>query len=154
MTKKIKGIWFFGLSGSGKTHCSKYLKKKIRRSMLVDGDIVRRYISRDIGYNLKDRLIQINRVFGIAKIAIMSDIFPIISTVYFDNRLNKFCKKEKILPIKIFRSNMDVIKSKRHVYRNSRNVVGKDILLPSIKCKTIYNSGDKNFCKKLDSLIL
>ena len=29
--KKIKGLWFYGLSGSGKSHLTKILKNKIKK---------------------------------------------------------------------------------------------------------------------------
>ena len=95
MKKIYKGIWFYGLSGSGKTYASKVLNKKIGNSIIIDGDIVRKYISWNLGYSKADREIQIKRVYGIGKIAIKSDIFPIISTVYFNNQLNLRCKKKK-----------------------------------------------------------
>tara|TARA_B110000503_G_C6858847_1_gene293970 strand:- start:50 stop:322 length:273 start_codon:yes stop_codon:yes gene_type:complete len=83
-SKKYKGIWFYGLSGSGKTFLSKILKLKIKNSILVDGDNVRKLVSADLGYSKEDREIQIKRVFGISKIIIESEKFPIISTVYFN----------------------------------------------------------------------
>ena len=58
----IKGIRFFGYSGCGKTFASKFLKKRIKNSILVNGDEVRKYISFDIGYSLDDRQIQIQRI--------------------------------------------------------------------------------------------
>ena len=57
--KRVKGLWFFGMSGSGKTYLSKILKNKIKNSVLVDGDVVRKYVSFDLGYSLKDREHQI-----------------------------------------------------------------------------------------------
>ena len=48
LTKKFKGIWFYGLSGSGKTISSKFLKKKIKDSLIIDGDKVRKLISFDL----------------------------------------------------------------------------------------------------------
>ena len=30
INKKYKGVWFYGISGSGKTQASKYLKKKLK----------------------------------------------------------------------------------------------------------------------------
>ena len=54
-----KGIWFYGLSGSGKTFASKIILKDISKSIEIDGDQVRKYISFDLGYNIKDRKIQI-----------------------------------------------------------------------------------------------
>ena len=75
ITKNIKGLWFYGLSGSGKTLASKFLKKKIRNSLLVDGDKVRKYISKDLSYKLKYRKIQIDRVLGITKLSTEFKIF-------------------------------------------------------------------------------
>ena len=37
INKKYKGVWFYGISGSGKTQASKYLKKKIKNSIILDG---------------------------------------------------------------------------------------------------------------------
>tara|TARA_B100000795_G_scaffold269978_1_gene261572 strand:+ start:10252 stop:10758 length:507 start_codon:yes stop_codon:yes gene_type:complete len=144
--KKIyKGIWFYGLSGSGKTYASKVLNKKIGNSIIIDGDIVRKYISWDLGYSKPDREIQIKRVYGIGKIAIKSDIFPIISTVYFNNQLNLRCKKNKILVLKIVRENFEKIIKRNKTYKNNDNVVGKDIKLPKLKTYIIINNNKKNF---------
>ena len=38
---KYLGVWFFGLSKSGKTF-KQIFKKKIKNNILVDGDIVRK----------------------------------------------------------------------------------------------------------------
>ena len=54
-----KGIWFYGLSGSGKSYISKILHSKMSDSVLVEGDTVRKCISTDLGYSKKDREIQI-----------------------------------------------------------------------------------------------
>ena len=70
--KKIRGIWFFGMSGVGKTYISQNLHKKIKDSVLVDGDDVRKNISTDLGYIKEDRVKQIKRVLGICKIIIKS----------------------------------------------------------------------------------
>ena len=70
-------------------------EKKIRNSLLVDGDKVRKYISKDLSYKLKDRKIQIDRVLGITKLSIESKIFPIASTVYMNKDLIFRLKKRK-----------------------------------------------------------
>ena len=58
--KKIKGLWFYGLSGSGKSHLTKILKNRIKKNILVvDGDEVRKNISFDLGYSIKDRKTQV-----------------------------------------------------------------------------------------------
>ncbi len=145
MTKKYKGIWFYGLSGSGKTYVSKILYKKINNSVLVDGDVVRKLISFDLGYTQSDREIQIKRVFGISKLIINSKKFPIISTVYFSKKLNFKCLKNKIIPIKISRDNFDKIFKKHRTYKNKKNVVGKDLKYPKLKTFEITNNNKKNF---------
>ena len=40
INKKFKGVWFYGISGSGKTQASKFFKKKISNSLILDGDQV------------------------------------------------------------------------------------------------------------------
>ena len=71
MNKK-KGIWFYGLSGSGKSYASILINKKIKNSIVIDGDEVRKNISFDLKYSKKDRNIQLKRMLGIGKIAINS----------------------------------------------------------------------------------
>ena len=95
---KKKGYWFFGLSGSGKTLATSYLKKKIKNSVVIDGDQIRKYVSYDLGYKLKDREIQISRVLGFAKISIKSVNFPYLLNLYMNK---KILKKAKQLGIKI-----------------------------------------------------
>ena len=92
--KKIKGLWFYGLSGSGKSFASKFIKKKIKNSILLDGDRIRKYISFDLGYTEKDRKIQIIRVYGLVKLSLESNLFPIVSTVYMNEQLKKKIKKK------------------------------------------------------------
>ena len=95
--KKIKGIWFYGLSGSGKSHLSQRANNLIKNSIIVDGDSVRKWVSTDLKYTKKDREIQIGRIFGISKLIIEANFFPIASSVYFNNKLLKLCIKNKIL---------------------------------------------------------
>ena len=94
---KKRGIWFYGLSGSGKTYASKILVKKKKNSILIDGDDVRKFLSQDLGYSSNDRKIQIRRIFGMAKIVLKSNLFPIISTVYMNKFIAKNLKKNQIL---------------------------------------------------------
>ena len=49
-------IWIIGLSGSGKTYLSKKIFKKLKvKKILVDGDIVRKYITYKLKYTKQDR---------------------------------------------------------------------------------------------------
>ena len=150
MNNRYYGIWFYGLSGSGKTFASKYIEKKISKSFVIDGDVVRKTLSTDLGYSLKSRMIQIRRVFSISEICILNKFFPIISTVFMDKHIVQRCKRKKILVIKINRNNFEKIINSHKTYKNKKNVVGKDINFKKFKTDNIINSGDKNFCKNLN----
>ena len=138
INRKYKGVWFYGISGSGKTQASKYLKKKIKNSIILDGDQVRRFISFDLGYTVKDRKVQIKRMLGLGKICIKSKIFPILSTVYMNTNLKIKLKKEKILLICVLRD-FKRIKNRKRIYNTKmKNVVGVDIKFPRPKNPDLF----------------
>lgn len=142
---KVNGFWFYGLSGSGKSFLSKKLKSIIKNSIIVDGDNVRKWVSTDLKYSKKDREKQILRIFGISKIIIESNFFPISSSVYFDRKLLKLCKKNKILVYKIDRLNFELIRKSHKTYKNKLNVVGKDINYPKLMTSKILNNNTNDF---------
>ena len=115
----------------------------------LDGDKIRKWISFDLGYSLSDRKIQIKRVLGLAKISIESEIFPIISTVYMDQKLITKLKKNGILLINILRD-FKKIKNRKKIYsKEVKNVIGKDIKAPKLKdIYTIKNNTSLDYFKK------
>jgi len=142
---KYKGLWLFGLSGSGKTYISKKKAKKIKNSFLIDGDVVRSLVSFDLGYSLKDRIKQNKRVLGLAKIAILNNQFPIISSVYLDPTISKEIKKNKINIINVIqKKNANISKKLFH----KKNVVGRDINQPKINCEILENNFKPNIIIK------
>ncbi len=156
MNKKYKGIWFYGNAGSGKSLASKFLNKKIKNSILLDGDQIRKYVSFELGYTIKDREIQIKRVFGICKIVSQSNIFPIASTVYMNAKIKKKLINQNILPIKILRD-FDKIKNRKNIYNHKmKHVIGKDLKSPNIRNKfeITNNHSIKKFYHKLSKIIL
>ena len=150
--KNIKGIWFYGLSGSGKSYLSNKLKNSIGRSIIVDGDNVRKWVSTDLKYSKKDREVQIKRIFGISKIIIESNFFPIASSVYFNKEILNLCLKNKILVYKIVRLNFNNIKKNHKTYKNNCNVVGKDIRYPSLRTKKIVNDNTRKFNSSVEKI--
>ena len=154
--KSNKGIWFYGISGAGKTLASQFLKKKIKNSFVIDGDDVRKLISFDLGYSNKERKIQAKRVYGIVKLSRLSKIFPIVSTVYMSEYIKKKLEKEKIFLINVTRD-IKKIKNRKKIYnKKNKNVVGVDIRIPKIKNEfTIENNNSKkDFYKKLIKKVL
>lgn len=149
--KKKNGIWFFGLSGSGKTFASEYINKKIKKSIIIDGDIVRKYVSQDLGFDKKSREHQIKRIFGISQIILTNNYFPIISTVYMNKSIAKLLAKSSIDLIHIKRD-LSIIKKSHPTYvKNKKDIVGIDIKYESFKYKTIINN-EEYFCKNLIKL--
>ena len=144
--KNFNGIWFFGLSGVGKSFASEFLLKKLPNAIKLDGDIVRRYISYDLGYSISERKIQLSRIFNLAQLLIFERKIPIISTVYFDNNLLKKTLAENIAVFKIQRASG----INKKLVNEKKNVVGIDIDYEEIDCKVIIN--DDSFKKKLTKI--
>ena len=136
-----KGLWLFGLSGSGKTYLSKKISKKIKKPFIIDGDEVRKFINFDLGYKKSDRIKQNKRVLGLSKIVIKNGYYPIISSVYLDPKVFAEAKKNKIRVVNVFRSK----KLTNYKLTGKKNIVGKSIKQPKFKCETFNNTGKKIF---------
>ena len=74
--------------------------------------------------------------------------FPIISTAYFTNEINKKCKLSGILAIRVVRNNFKKIIKSHKIYKNSSNVVGKNIKFKNLKTYKIINDNSNNFIFK------
>ena len=49
-------IWIIGLSGSGKSYLARNICKKFKKIIIwIDGDDVRKYITYNLQYSIKDR---------------------------------------------------------------------------------------------------
>tara|TARA_Y100000816_G_scaffold268508_1_gene230773 strand:- start:429 stop:893 length:465 start_codon:yes stop_codon:yes gene_type:complete len=152
---KNKGLWFFGLAGSGKTFCSKLSYNLVKKKMipiLLDGDNFRKQISFDLKYTKHDREIQLKRLYGASKILIENKVFPIVTSVFMNKETLKKCKMSKILVIKIQRDYNKIIKS-RDIYKKEKNVVGKDIFYQNLKTEVINNTDKKYLYKNLKKLV-
>ena len=138
-----KGLWLFGMSGSGKTYLSRKILKKKKKAFIIDGDEFRSFISFDLGYKLADRIKQNRRVLGLAKIVIKNGYYPIISSVYLDPKIFNQAKKLKLRVINIISPQKKYNKK----LLNKKNVVGKSITQPKIKCEIFENFRKKKSLK-------
>ena len=128
MSKKIRGIWFFGLAGSGKTFASSIIKPIINDSFVIDGDDVRRLISFDLGYADEDRKIQLQRVIGLAEIAIKNHKYPIISTVTMNDSILEQSDLLGLRVVNIVRPRKQVIAARIDLYQNEKMLLEKILL--------------------------
>jgi adenylylsulfate kinase len=64
-------VWLIGLSGTGKTTLAREIVKvaeaKNKKILLLDGDVVREIFGNDLGYSMKDRLINAQRFCQMGK---------------------------------------------------------------------------------------
>ena len=142
--RKPLGIWFFGLSGSGKTFASKNCAESINNSFIIDGDEVRELISFDLGYSMSERKIQLRRVLGLAQLAKNNGTFPIVSTVTMTLEILHKCSEIGIEVIQIIRP-VEQIEEVRKIYQTEQNVVGKDIQQEELNTTKLYNNGCSEF---------
>ena len=142
------GIWYYGLSGSGKTRASKISNARLERGFLLDGDNIRQHLSYDLGYSPTDRSIQLNRLLGLTKIVLDNGYFPIVSSVTMTEKILKSCIALKINVIEINRNPRQLLEV-RSLYQNDEHVVGKDIPFKSFDTLKIYNCGTPNFDDKI-----
>jgi len=73
-----KVFWFSGLSGSGKTTWARYLQRYLAAQSLpvclLDGDILRQGVNKDLGFSLADREENIRRACEMAHFLLKQDI--------------------------------------------------------------------------------
>lgn len=70
MSEQGHVLWFTGLSGAGKTTTAAYVRDRLleegRRVELLDGDELRRTITKGLGFTREDRLENVKRIVYIA----------------------------------------------------------------------------------------
>ena len=147
MVSKYLGVWFYGLAGSGKTFAAKIVSAAIRNSFLIDGDEIRRLISYDLDYTPEDRRIQLQRVLGLAELTIKNSQYPIISTVSMNSEIVEQCQALDLQVVQVRRPYDQILLVRKLLYRDTKNVVGKDITQEKLNTKTICNDGSDEFEK-------
>ena len=140
----VRGIWFYGLSGSGKTYASSLFIDKITNSFAIDGDSVRRHVSQDLGYSIEDRRKQIKRILGVSLISLENGYFPVSSSVLMNRDVLEICSENMIQVIEIQRCWKQLFNA-RPLYNSETNVVGLDIEQQQLDTLKFFNNGSKDF---------
>jgi len=101
-------FWFTGLSGAGKSTLSEALKNKLdgflgdnRKVFLLDGDVIRTGLNKDLGFSAEDRAENIRRISEVSKLFAMSGqivFVAFISPYSKDRDFARNIHKEKNIP--------------------------------------------------------
>ena len=162
MKKKIKknhGIlfWITGLSGSGKTHIAKKIKKNISKNygptVVISGDELRKIFQLK-GYSYNERLKTVMKYCKLSKFLTSQGINVVFAVIGMIDQIRNWNKKNIKNYVEIFiNSEIKSIikKGKKKIYRDfNKNIVGLDIKpeLPKKPDIIIRN----NFKKNIDEL--
>lgn len=78
-------VWFTGLSGAGKTTISTEVEKRIRAEGLkveiLDGDIVRKHLTKGLGFSKEDRDENIRRIGFVAHLLTRNGVLVLVSAI-------------------------------------------------------------------------
>jgi len=88
-------FWFTGFSSSGKTTLAFQVKSMFETGdvVVLDGDILREIVTKDLGYTHEDRLKNITRAAGIAKILNDQHLIVICSFITPTNETRDIAKQ-------------------------------------------------------------
>jgi adenylylsulfate kinase len=121
-----------GLSGSGKTTLAKIIYNKLKKKKIVhvDGDQIREMHGSDLGYTIKDRLINAGRISRLVKFLNNQNVSVVVSVLSnFPNWLKWNRKNIKDYFEIYLKTDLLILKKrKRDLYSGKiKNVVGVNI---------------------------
>ncbi len=90
-------IWLTGLPGSGKTTLAFAVAEKLTKNgkfcQILDGNMLRNGINRDLGFSMNDRAENIRRAAEISKILISNGIITLCSFISPTNKIRNIAKE-------------------------------------------------------------
>ena len=90
-------IWFTGLSGAGKSTISRGLEQKLFKNgfktMVLDGDIIRTGVNKNLGFSIEDRLENIRRISEVSKLLVSSGIICLNSFISPTNEIRQVARE-------------------------------------------------------------
>ncbi|NVM56430.1 MAG: adenylyl-sulfate kinase, partial [Candidatus Helarchaeota archaeon] len=91
-------LWLTGLPCSGKTSVADLVAKELKQRGLkverLDGDIVRKSLTKDLGFSKEDRFKNIERVTFVAKLLTRNGVIVIASFVSPYNEIREMSRRE------------------------------------------------------------
>ena len=151
-------IWLIGKSGSGKTFYGKKLLTMIKKTKKIhlEGDEIRRFISSDLGYSIKDRKINSLRIINLCKYLENKNYFVICSilSIFREHQIKNRSYFSKYLQIFIDANEKTILKRDiKNIYLNKKNVVGKDIKFNKPYKSDLTIKAEEPYKKNLNKII-
>ena len=85
MNRPPQCIWFTGLSGAGKTTIAQAVRDQLlaqgRRVYVLDGDLLRTGLNRDLGFSDQDRSENTRRVAEVARLMVDADVTVLVALI-------------------------------------------------------------------------
>ncbi len=98
-------IWLTGLSGSGKTTIAQELVKRLENSRFIevmDGDEIRKGLSRDLGFSKEDRNEHNKRVIFCSKLLARSGVIVIVALISPYRETRAYAKEQIQNTVEVF----------------------------------------------------
>ncbi len=108
MSNKNNGyvLWFTGLSGSGKSALTFMLEPKLKELgknvEILDGDVVRQSLTKDLGFTEADRKTNLERITFVAKLLSRNDVATLVSFISPYISAREAARKETTNFIEVF----------------------------------------------------
>jgi adenylylsulfate kinase len=91
-------VWLTGLPGSGKTTIAKALNPKLKdsgfKAELLDGDIVRKELSPELGFTKQDREMHARRVVYLSKLLSRNGIISVVCLISPYREFRRYARRE------------------------------------------------------------
>jgi adenylylsulfate kinase len=78
-------VWFTGLSGAGKSTICRVVEERLRsrnyKVEVLDGDLVRQYLTKGLGFSKEDREENIRRIGFVANLLTRNDVIVLVAAI-------------------------------------------------------------------------
>jgi adenylyl-sulfate kinase len=163
-------VWFTGLSGSGKSTLSLAVNDQLaasgHRVQLLDGDEVRLFLSRDLGFSKQDRDENIRRIGYVAELLSKNGVIALVSAIspYRDARDSVRTRIPNFLEVYV---NAPIEECERRdvkgLYKRARSGEIKTFtgisdpyeapLTPELECRTDLESVPESIQRVIDAIL-